>query len=98
MNFAVCLNQVPDTSARIKIAPDQQHIEKDGINFVINPYDEFALEEALKLREKFGGSVVLFSVGGDEFQANIRKAFAMGADKAVLIKSTAKMPTALQRC
>jgi Electron transfer flavoprotein, beta subunit len=90
MNFAVCLNQVPDTSARIKIAPDQQQIEKDGINFVINPYDEFALEEALKLREKFGGSVVLFSVGGDEFQANIRKAFAMGADKAVLIKSAAK--------
>lgn len=87
MNIAVCLNQVPDTSTRVKIAADQQRIESTGVNFVINPYDEFALEEALKLREKFGGSVVLFSVGGDDFQANIRKAFAMGADKAVLIKS-----------
>ncbi len=90
MNFAVCLNQVPDTSTRVKIAPDGQHIEQAGVNFVINPYDEFALEEALKLREKFGGSVVLFSVGSEEFQANIRKAFAMGADKAVLIKSNVK--------
>ncbi|MCS7012710.1 MAG: electron transfer flavoprotein subunit beta/FixA family protein [Chloroherpetonaceae bacterium] len=90
MNFAVCLNQVPDTSTRVKIASDQQQIDSTGVNFVINPYDEFALEEALKLREKFGGTVVLFSVGGDDFQANIRKAFAMGADKAVLIKSAVK--------
>lgn len=90
MNLAVCLNQVPDTSARIKIAPDGKGIDAAGIAFVINPYDEFALEEALKLKEKFGGSVTIFSVGDDSFQQNIRKGLAMGADKAVLIKSPVK--------
>lgn len=87
MNLAVCLNQVPDTSMRIKIAPDGKGIDNAGITYVINPYDEFALEEALKLKEKFGGVVTTFSVGDDSFQQNIRKALAMGADKAVLIKS-----------
>ncbi len=90
MNFAVCLNQVPDTSARIKIAPDGKGIDQTGVTYVINPYDEFALEEALKLKEKFGGVVTVFSVGDDSFQQNIRKALAMGADKAVLIKSPVK--------
>ncbi len=90
MNIAVCLNQVPDTTTRIKIAADAQRIETDGVNFVVNPYDEYAIEEALKVREKHGGTVTIFSVGDDSFQANLRKAFAMGADKAVLIKADAK--------
>lgn len=87
MNIAVCMSQVPDTSARIKIAADGKGIETADVNFVINPYDEFALEEAVKLKEKFAGSTVtVFTIGGDNVQPNLRKAFAVGADKAVLLK------------
>ncbi|MDX2129923.1 MAG: electron transfer flavoprotein subunit beta/FixA family protein [Chloroherpetonaceae bacterium] len=89
MKIAVCINQVPDTASRITISPDGKGIEKQGINFVINPYDEYALEEGLKLKEKFGGTVTVFSIGDDSFQTNLRKAFALGADHAVLIKSEA---------
>ncbi|NTV46671.1 MAG: electron transfer flavoprotein subunit beta/FixA family protein [Chlorobiales bacterium] len=86
MNIAVCLNQVPDTSARVKIASDERGIESAGISYVINPYDEFALEVALQLKDKDPNIVItLFSVGDDSFQQNIRKAFAMGADNAVLL-------------
>lgn len=86
MNIAVCLNQVPDTSTRVKIAPDERGIESAGISYVINPYDEFALEVALQLKDKDPGvTITLFSVGDDSFQQNIRKAFAMGADNAVLL-------------
>lgn len=87
MNIAVCISQVPDTSARIKIATDGKTIETADVNFVINPYDEFALEEAVKLKEKFAGSTVsVFTIGGDNVIANLRKAFAVGADKAVHLK------------
>jgi electron transfer flavoprotein beta subunit len=90
MNIAVCLNQVPDTSTRVRIAPDGKSIDPSGVTYVINPYDEYALEEALKLREKFTGVITVFSIGGDEFQSNIRKALAMGADKAVLLNAPVK--------
>jgi electron transfer flavoprotein beta subunit len=90
LNIAVCINQVPDTATRIKIAADNKSIETADVNFVINPYDEFALEEGLKLKEKFAGSTVtVFTIGTDAAQPNIRKALSMGIDKAVLIKDAA---------
>ena len=88
MKIAVCVSHVPDTATRVKIGSDQKSIDSNGVTYVLNPYDEFAIEEALKLKEKNGGTpeVILLSVGGDANKETIRKALAMGADSAVLLK------------
>lgn len=86
MKLVVCVNHVPDTETKVKVGTDGKTIEKSGVNFIINPYDEFAVEECLRLREKFGGEVVVLSLGGDSHKETLRKALAMGADKAVLLK------------
>jgi electron transfer flavoprotein beta subunit len=86
MKIAVCINHVPDTAARINIAADGKNIDKAGITFVLNPYDEFAIEAGLRLKEKNGGEVIAVSLGGDVFKETLRKAYAMGVDKAVLLK------------
>lgn len=87
MNIAVCVNHVPDTAAKIKIGADNKSIDPAGIQYIINPYDEFAVEEALKIKEKQGGEVFIFSVGADPNKETIRKALAMGADNGVLLKT-----------
>ena len=87
MNIAVCVKQVPDTEARIKINEDKKSIDESEINFILNPYDEFAVEEALKLKEANSGEVTIISLGPDRISAAIRNALAMGADKAIHIKS-----------
>ena len=87
MKIAVCVKRVPDTEARIKIGADGKSIDESGVKFVLNPYDEFAVEEALKLREAAGsGEVAVVSLGGDASQETIRTALAMGADRGVLLK------------
>jgi electron transfer flavoprotein beta subunit len=86
MKLAVCINHVPDTAAKINIAADGKNIDKTGITFVLNPYDEFAIEECLRLKEKNGGEVVAISLGGDVHKETLRKALAMGVNKAVLLK------------
>jgi electron transfer flavoprotein beta subunit len=86
MKLAVCINHVPDTAAKINIAADGKNIDKTGITFVLNPYDEFAIEECLRLKEKNGGEVIAISLGGDAHKETLRKALAMGVDKAVLLK------------
>lgn len=85
MNIIVCLKQVPDTESQIKIAPDGQSIVKDDIKWVMNPYDEFGVEEALRLREKFGGEVTVVGLGPKRVTESIRTALAMGADKGILV-------------
>jgi electron transfer flavoprotein beta subunit len=87
MKIAVCVNHVPDTAAKIKIGADGKTIDPAGIQFIINPYDEFAVEEALKTKEKTGGEVVVISLGSDANKETIRKALAMGADNGILLKS-----------
>lgn len=87
MNIAVCVKQVPDTEARIKINEDKKSIDESEINFILNPYDEFAVEEALKLKEANGGEVSIISLGPDRITSSMRSALAMGADKAIRIKS-----------
>ena len=89
MNIVVCLKQVPDTETQIKIAPDGTSIVQDDIKWVMNPYDEFGVEEALKLREKFGGEVTVVGLGPKRVTESIRTALAMGADKGVLINDPA---------
>ncbi len=89
MNIAVCVSHVPDTATKIKISGDNKSIEKTGVTYIINPYDEFAVEEALKWKENAGGDskVTAFSVGNDSSKETIKKALAMGADEGVLIKT-----------
>ena len=90
MKIAVCVKRVPDTETRIKIAADGKSIDEAGVKFVLNPYDEFAVEEALRLKEKAGsGEVVVYSLGSDAAQETIRTTLAMGADRGVLLKAEA---------
>ena len=88
MKIAVCLKRVPDTTAKILIGPDRKSIDEAGIKFIPNPYDEFALEEALALKEKAGaGETAVYSVGGASSAETLRSALAMGIDRAVLLQS-----------
>ena len=86
MKLVACINHVPDTTARINVGPDGKSIDKTGVGFIINPYDEIAVEECLRLKEKNGGEVIVVSLGGDTHKETLRKALAMGVDKAVLLK------------
>ncbi len=89
MNIIVCLKQVPDTETQIKISSDAKSIVTDDIKWVMNPYDEFGVEEALRLKEKFGGEVTVVGLGPKRVTETIRTALAMGADKAILISDDA---------
>ncbi len=86
MKIAVCMKQVPDSEARIAIDPSGAAIQTADLGMVINPYDEYAIEEALRIREAQGGEVIVVSVGPESAQAEIRKALAMGADKGVIVQ------------
>ena len=86
MNVVVCINHVPDTETKIKVAADNVAIDKAGVNFMLSPYDEFAIEEGLRIRDKFKGEVIAISLGSDVHKETLRKALAMGVDKAVLLK------------
>jgi electron transfer flavoprotein beta subunit len=84
----VCVKRVPDTETRVRIAGDGASIETGGVKFVLNPYDEFAVEAALKHREAAGsGEVTVVTVGGPESAETLRTALAMGADNAVLLRT-----------
>ncbi len=90
MKIVVCVKQVPDTETRVKIAASGKEIsEPDVANWILSPYDEFAVEEALKLKEAKGGEVVLVTVGPERAQAALRTGLAMGADSALHVKDAA---------
>lgn len=93
MKIAVLVKRVPDSEARIKIDSGSGGIDPASVKFVVNPYDEYAVEEALALKEKAGeGEVVVISLGADSSQETLRSALAMGADRGVLLK-TENAPT-----
>ncbi len=79
MNSIVCLKEVPDTETRIEVQGGK--VVEEGIQYVVNPYDEFALEEALKWQEHLGGKVTLVSLGPERARESILKGLAMGADE-----------------
>lgn len=85
MNIIVCLKQVPDTETQIKVGSDGKSIVTDDIKWVMNPYDEYGVEEALRIKEKFGGEVTIVGLGPKRVTESIRTALAMGADKGILI-------------
>ena len=88
MNILVCVKQVPDTESRIKIAEDKKSIDTADINWILNPYDEYAVEEAIQIKEKNEGTTItVISVGPERSVSAIRNALAMGADEAILVKT-----------
>lgn len=87
MNSVVCISQVPDTESRIKIASDGKKIDEAGLKFIVSPYDEFALEEAIRLKEAKGGEVTVICFGPDRVGQGLRECLARGATRALHIKS-----------
>ena len=91
MNIVVCIKRVPDTAARIRVTPGGG-IDASGVKYVISPYDEFALEAALRVKEAAGsGTVTALSVGDAASAEQLRAALAMGADDAVLLQGEVGM-------
>ncbi|NEW88945.1 electron transfer flavoprotein beta subunit/FixA family protein, partial [Rhodopseudomonas sp. WA056] len=84
MHIVVCIKQVPD-SAQIRVHPVTNTIMRQGVPTIINPYDLFALEEALRLRDKFGGEVTVLTMGPPTAEDSLRKALTIGANRAVLL-------------
>ncbi|HEY4550076.1 MAG TPA: electron transfer flavoprotein subunit beta/FixA family protein [Bacillus sp. (in: firmicutes)] len=85
MNIYVIMKHTFDTEERIQV--ESGTIQSDGVEYIINPYDEYAIEEAIALKEKHGGEVTVLTLGDEEAEKELRTALAMGADKAVLIDS-----------
>jgi electron transfer flavoprotein beta subunit len=86
MKILVLIKQTPDTETKIRLSGDSKTVEQNDVKFIINPYDEFAIEEALKLKEKLGaGEVVIVSFGLETAKELIVKGLAMGADRGLLI-------------
>ena len=81
------MRRVPDTATRVKIAPSGKSVDTSNVEFVINPYEEYALEQGVQLKEKLGGEVTVLTLGPEKSTQVILKALALGADKAVHLKS-----------
>ncbi len=86
MKIVVCVKYVPDTAIKVKIASNGKDVDLTDITLVVNPYDEFAVEEALKIKEKLGGEVVVVGAGSESATAGLRTCLAMGADSAILVQ------------
>ncbi len=86
MKIVVIIRQTPDTEAKIKVASGGNTIDPEGIKWIVNPYDEFAIEEAIRIKEKLGGEVVLVTMGPARCAEALRTGLAMGADTAVHVK------------
>ncbi len=86
MNILVCVSKTPETTAKISFTDDNTQFNTEGVNYIMNPYDEwYALVRAVELKEQFGGEVTLLNVGPAANDAIIRKGLAIGADKAVRV-------------
>jgi electron transfer flavoprotein beta subunit len=92
----VCIKQVPDTETRVKVAADGKSLDPTGVTLILNPYDEFAVEQALRVKEQLGaGEVVAISLGPAGVQTTLRTALATGADRAIHLRCDAAAPDAL---
>jgi len=90
MNIAVCIKQVPATESKIKPSADGKEIDRTGLSYVVNPYDEFGVEEGLKIKERLkSGQVTVITIGPDKAAEALRTCLAVGADQAVHIKDPA---------
>jgi len=89
MKVLVCISHVPDTTSKINFKEDNTQFDENGVQFVINPYDEFALTRAMWLKEKQGASVTVVTVGNPSTEPTLRKALAIGADAAIRVNTEA---------
>ncbi|MGB9735388.1 MAG: electron transfer flavoprotein subunit beta/FixA family protein [bacterium] len=85
MKILVTVKRVSDPEAKLKIKPDGSWIQTEGVKFVVNPFDEIAVEEALRIKEKHTGEVVVVSIGDKPVTEQIRAALAMGADRGIFV-------------
>lgn len=90
MKILVCISHVPDTTSKINFTENDTKFDTNGVQFVINPNDEFGLTRAMWFKEKQGASVDVINVGGPETESTLRKALAIGADSAIRINTPAK--------
>lgn len=88
MKILVCISNVPDTTSKINFTNGDTEFDTNGVQFVINPNDEFGLTRAIWFKEKQGATVHVVNVGGAETEATIRKALAIGADEAIRVNAT----------
>ncbi len=88
MHVVVCIKQVPD-SAQIRVHPVTNTIMRQGVPAIINPYDLYALEEALRLKDRYGGRITVLCMGPSQAEAALRKALSFGADDAILVSDRA---------
>jgi electron transfer flavoprotein beta subunit len=86
LKIVVTAKRVEDPESKIRVRPDGAGIVTEGVNYKLNPFDEIAVEEGLRLKERHGGEVVVVSIGGEKSQTELRAALAMGADRAILIR------------
>jgi electron transfer flavoprotein beta subunit len=91
VKILVPIKRVPDPATTIKVSPDGQGIATDNVKWVVNPFCEIAIEEALRIKEKHQGEVILVSVGQSTWQEQLRTGLAMGADRAILVKTDAAL-------
>lgn len=89
MDIIVCIKQVPDTSTQLKIAPDKRNIQQEGISYIITPYDEYAVEEALRIKERLGGKITVISLGPERVVDILRSALSLGCDEVIHLKDPA---------
>ena len=87
MKILVCITHVPDTTSRIAFTDGDTKFDKNGVQFIIGPYDDYALARAVELKEQLGGSITVLNVGEAETEPTIRKALAIGADDAIRINA-----------
>ncbi|RME29336.1 MAG: electron transfer flavoprotein subunit beta/FixA family protein [Deltaproteobacteria bacterium] len=87
MKVLVTVKRVTDPDVKIKVKPDGSGVVTEGIDFKVNPFDEIAVEEALRIKEKLGGEVVVASIGPQDATKEIRSALAMGAERGILVKT-----------
>jgi electron transfer flavoprotein beta subunit len=89
LKILVTAKRVEDPESKIRVKPDGSGIVTEGVNYKMNPFDEIAVEEGLRLKEKHGGEVIVASIGGDKSVTEIRAALAMGADRGILVRHEA---------
>jgi electron transfer flavoprotein beta subunit len=89
MKIVVCAKFVPDTAIKVKVAADGRDVDLADVPHILNPYDEFAVEEALQIKEKLGAEVIVVGAGSEKATAGLRTCLAMGADAAILVKEDA---------
>lgn len=90
MKILVCITHVPDTTSKISFTDNNTKLNSTGVQYIIGPYDDYALARAVELKEKSGGSLTVLNVGEADTEPTIRKALAIGADDAIRINSFPK--------